>query len=180
MKEHKTLHIICEGLDRCGKSTLTDKLIKYYKLPFLKLHFYAPPFKDIKQNVDFEVKLYSDMLKAFNSFEYVISDRSHLGSLVYSPMYRSNDGAHTMFIEKNLPENTFLITLIDDVQNLLNRDDGLSFTIDAKQKQKEIDLFKEAHNSSSITNKLIINIKDKDAEAVFKEVTEFIDSKYNS
>lgn len=116
----------------------------------------------------------------------LIFDRSHLGEIVYGNIYRGYSGDYVLDIEKKFNhildvfENLFLITLVDEPENLISREDGLSFSVELDKKQRELELFDLAHTSSTIKNKLIINIKNKDAEAVFKEVTEFIDSKYNS
>lgn len=170
------MKIIIEGLDRCGKSTLIDNLTKHYKLPFIKLHFYGPPFKNVDQNIAFDVSLYTDMVKAFMNFDHVIADRSHLGALVYSPLYRNNNGYHVLDLDKQLPSDVILITLIDNKENLINRDDGESFTIDLDKKQKEIDLFINAHILSNIKHKLLINISKYNIEEVLQKTVNYINS----
>ena len=170
------MKIIIEGLDRCGKSTLIENIIKHYKKPFMKLHFYGPPFKDKSKDIQFDKELYGSLLNAFNLFDNVIADRSHLGALVYSPLYRGHDGSHVLDIGSDFPECTILITLIDNATNLLLRDDGLSFSTDLDKKNKEIQLFIDAHKTSSIKNKLIIDVSDKDIQEVFEISRNFIDS----
>lgn len=147
-------------------------------------------YSNVKQSNTFEVikynkKLYSEMfhmmlnsLKDDNSG--VICDRSHLGEIVYGNIYRGYTGDYVIDIEKNfhhiidLWNNLFLITLIDEPQNLISREDGLSFSINIEKKKREIELFEMAHNISTINNKLIININNKDENKVFEEVKEFI------
>jgi thymidylate kinase len=170
------MHIICEGLDNSGKSTLIDNLIKHYKLPFIKLHYYGPPFKDKEKDIKFDMKLYSEMASIFNSYENVIADRSHLGSLVYSPIYRGHNGEHVLEIEKYLPEDTILFTLVDEPENLISRDDGLSFSTDIEKKRQEIKAFKDAHDKSTIKNKYIINIEKFNAEEVTKIAVDYIEN----
>lgn len=170
------MKIIVEGLDRCGKTSLIENLIKHYKLPFMKLHFYGPPFKDINKNVEFDTVLYTDMVKVFDVFDNVIADRSHLGALVYSPLYRNNNGYHVLELDKQLPSDVILITLIDNAENLIERDDGESFTTDLDKKQKEIDLFINAHVLSNIKHKLLINISKYNIEEVLTKVTNYINS----
>ena len=169
------MKIVVEGLDRCGKTTLIDGLIKYYKLPFMKLHFYGPPFKNRDKDIEFTNSLYSGMLNVFSTFDNVIADRSHLGELVYSPLYRGYEGTHILDIDKQLSyQDVILITLIDNASNLIERDDGESFTTDLDKKQKEIDLFINAHTLSSINKKMIINISKYNIEEVLQKTINFI------
>lgn len=168
------MHIICEGLDRCGKSTLIDNIVKYYKKPFIKLHHYGPPFKDKEMDIKFDLILYNEMADIFNRYENVIADRSHLGSLIYSPIYRGHNGEHVMEIEKKLPNDLFLFTLYDTPERLVQRDDGLSFSIDLIKKQTEIDGFLRAHELSNIKHKKLINIEHHNAEQAIKAVIDFI------
>jgi len=176
-KKPRPMRIIIEGLDRCGKSTLIQGLRAHYKYPFVCLHHGAPPFKDVQMDIKYEIELYSNMFQIFNMFDYVIADRSHLGSLVYSPLYRGHDGTHVMTDERLLPDDTILITLIDDPANLINRDDGLSFSTNTSSIETEVKLFIDAHNTSTIKNKLLFNIKMSTIIDVKTEVIAFINSK---
>lgn len=168
------MRIIVEGLDNSGKSTLIDNIVKHYKHPFVKLHHYAPPFKSVQDNDAFDLELYGNMTKIFTEFDHVIADRSHLGSLVYSPIYRNNDGRQILKIEEDLPDDVILFTLIDDANNLIGRDDGLSLSTDITKKNREIDLFRQAHTTSSIKHKLLINVQNNSIEAVKKLAIDFI------
>lgn len=169
--------ILVEGLDNSGKSTLIDSIVKHYKKPFMKLHFYGPPFKTTEENIDFDIELYRGMVRILNDFNYVIADRSHLGAMVYSPMYRDNDGKYVLRLEKDLPDDTILITLIDKAENLIKRDDGLSFTTDIDKKNQEIELFKKAHEQSGIKRKLLLDIDGLSIDEVFQKAISFIEGK---
>lgn len=173
------MKIIVEGLDRCGKTTLINNIVKHFKKPFTKLHYYGPPFKDDKKNIEFDVSLYKDMAKIFNYFDYVIADRSHLGALVYSPLYRGCSGEHVSEIEDDLPEDVILITLIDKAENLINRDDGESFSTEVYKKRKEIKLFVEAHDKSKIKHKLLIDIEFLNIEEVKDIAIKFLEMRIN-
>lgn len=175
------MRIIIEGPDNVGKTTLIKNIIKEFKIPFIEIHSYAPPYKDTKNCLKFENEYISQMFKLFENFDSVIADRSHVGTMVYSPIYREYDGKFVLDLEKkeinkDYWKDTFLITLVDDPENLIKREDGLSFSIDPKLKQKEIDLFYEAHKLSLIYNKLIINIKDFNEEKLSKAVCAWISS----
>lgn len=192
MREMRNLFIIVEGCDNTGKSTLINNLKNYYnEITLHNLHYSNVKQDNTAEVIKYNKKLYNEMFELMtltlkNDKNGLIFDRSHLGELVYGRIYREYSGDYVLDIEKKFGhildvfENLFLITLVDEPENLISREDGLSFSIELDKKQRELELFDLAHNSSTIKNKLIINIKDKDAEAVFKEVTEFIDSKYNS
>lgn len=192
MREIRNLFLIVEGPDNVGKSTLINNLNNYYnKITLHNLHYSNVKQENTAEVIKHNKKLYTEMFELMtftlkNDKAGLIFDRSHLGEMVYGNIYRSYTGDYVLDIEKkfhhilDIFENLFLITLVDEPENLISREDGLSFSTDLDKKQRELELFDLAHNSSSISNKLIINIKNKDAEAVFKEVTEFIDSKYNS
>lgn len=191
-RDMRNLFLIVEGPDNVGKSTLINNLNNYYnKLTMHNLHYSNVKQDNISEVIKYNKKLYNEMFELMtfelkNDKTGLIFDRSHLGEIVYGNIYRGYSGDYVLDIEKKFNhildvfENLFLITLVDEPENLISREDGLSFSVELDKKQRELELFDLAHISSTIKNKLIINIKNKDAEAVFKEVTEFIDSKYNS
>lgn len=126
------------------------------------------------------------MMKAVSKEEYtgIICDRSHLGEMVYGPIYRGYSGEYVLDIEKKYMEipsiwnNLFLITLYDEPENVIKRDDGLSFSTDIRIKREEIKNFINAHGKSNIKNKLLLNIKNHNADAVLNEVLTFINIGY--
>lgn len=153
------------------------------------LHYSNVKQENLEEVIEHNKKLYNEMfgfmlhvLTLENAG--VICDRSHLGEMVYGNIYRGYTGEYVLDIEKrykhilDIFKNLFLITLVDEPENLISREDGLSFSIDLDKKQRELELFDLAHNSSNILNKLIVNIKNKDAETVKNEVIQFINSKY--
>lgn len=112
----------------------------------------------------------------------IICDRSHLGELVYSPMYRGYPGEYVLDIENNfkyfdsLWDNLFLFTLYDNPEHLVQRDDGLSFTTDLSKKKVEINNFLNAHEKSNIKHKKLINIEQHNAQEALQAVVDFIES----
>ena len=111
----------------------------------------------------------------------MICDRSHLGEMVYGPIYRNYTGEYVLDIEavynvmKTFWDNVILITLVDKPERLIERDDGLSFSIDVDKKTTEINNFKNAHDKSTIKHKYIIDIETFDADAVKQIATEYIE-----
>lgn len=94
------MRIIIEGPDNVGKTTLIKNIIKEFKIPFIEIHSYAPPFKDTENCLKFENDYISQMFKLFENFENVVADRSHVGTMVYSPIYREYDGKFVLDLEK--------------------------------------------------------------------------------
>jgi hypothetical protein len=145
------------------------------------------------------VRLYDQMFNIMkNAVDYgvnVIADRSHIGESVYGSIFRNYSGDFVFTIEmnycnefkgldeKDLPifsttklwNNTKLITFIDEPQNLINREDGQSFSTDLETKIQEIEGFKIAYNKSVLCKKLI-NISGLNAEEVwFSQVLPFLE-----
>lgn len=110
----------------------------------------------------------------------VICDRSHIGEMVYGPIYRGYSGEYVLDIEHEfshihpLWDNLFLFTLYDEPENLIKRDDGLSFSTDLEKKRVEINNFKHAHSSSTIKHKMLLNIKEHSADQALNACVNFI------
>ena len=182
------IFIIVEGTDRCGKSTLIQNLKNKFNSNTLHaLHYSAVKQTDSDDVVRYSEKLYNEMFTLMNFVDFssynsgVICDRSHLGEKIYGPIYRGYTGDYVFDIEKKFENKhfwnrLFLITLYDNPENLIDRDDGLSFTTDLEKKQTEIDGFLEAHSASLIRNKLLININNHNASEASNVASEFIES----
>lgn len=187
----RNLFLIVEGPDAVGKTTLIQNIRNYFnKNTFKNIHFGSVKHSSTDSYINYNRKLYNEMFQLMindltNENSGIIFDRSHLGEMVYGPIYRNYTGEYVLEIENNFKhilsvwDNLFLITLIDEPARLVERDllrgDGLSFTTDVDRKKHEIDNFSDAHSKSGIRHKLIINIKDKTAEDVKLEVIDYIE-----
>jgi len=182
------MYIIIEGIDNVGKSTLITNLKNYYnKYTLHTLHYSNVKQSTTEKTIEYNKKLYFEMFEMmFETIKKdkkgIICDRSHLGEMVYGPIYRDYDGEYVLDIERNfhnildLFNNLILITLVDDAENVVERDDGLSFSIDLNKKQDEIQKFINAHNKSTIKNKLLINVKDYPEKELITKVTDYINN----
>jgi len=190
------MNILCEGLDRCGKSTLISTLqAEIYNSWIYPINSEKPRtcavlhYNNIKaKNLTLdEMKLVSFnhycngfdlMMKNHRTNNVLIFDRFHLGEYVYSELYRGYEGNYVFDIEKKyvevLDKTTYLIVLVDNIDNLISRDDGLSFTTDREKKQWEVDRFTQAYEQSSFTKKILINISDLTIEEVANKVKTWI------
>jgi thymidylate kinase len=178
-------YIIIEGPDRVGKDTQQKLIMKNFPfLQFQTLHYSTLPFKSPEFYQQYSSAMYEDMFKMMTSLKgtgvNLILNRSHLGESVYSPLYRNYSGDYVFELEwkytKELEDNLYLITLIEDPLSLSKRDDGLSFSSSASDIEKEVYLFYKAHDLSTIKNKILINIESKNADEVSQIIKKFIDN----
>lgn len=147
--------------------------------------FLTLSFANVKQNspeehIEYSTELYDNMFKLCTFQTRVIRnsiivDRSHIGEMVYSPLYRNYSGDYVLDIESEYcTDNFFLIVLTDRAENLISRDDGLSHSTDLDKKNEELKLFREAFKKSNIKNKYMMNIEDHNEDEVLDKVLDFI------
>ena len=175
--------IIVDGPDNVGKSTLIRNLKnKLNNEIFINLSFSNIYQKDKESYIYYSKQLYNNMFKIceyqiVNLKNSIIIDRSHISEMVYSPMYRNYSGDYVLDIEKKYDlSNFFLILLIDTPENLISRDDGLSYSIDINKKNKELKLFHNAFEKTKI-KKIIINIDGHDEQSIMEQSIHFIQGK---
>lgn len=158
--------IIFEGPDRVGKDSQINLLLQHlwndHKLAYNVSHY--SHIKNIQNYQEYSFELYQNLMRRLisrGSSMLDIYNRSHLGEYVYANLYRDYSGDYVFDLELSnyldIEESIFLITLIDDPNTLIERDDHLSFSNSIEQKKLEISLFEEAHNKSIIQNKILIN-----------------------
>lgn len=177
-------HIICEGLDNSGKSTLIknlqNKMVKIFEDPYHVIH--SQNFKSngisgesLENHSHVYYSRQMDLWKTDPEECKFIFDRAHLGETVYSPLYRNYSGQYVWALERLHAlesDNVILILLTDSAENLLMREDGESLSgTDLDKKRSEIKAFDKAFDDSLIRNKIRINIGIyNNAKEVFNEV----------
>lgn len=180
-------HIIVEGVDICGKSSLIQHIcstadnytIRHFKKPLGNTNIDKVNYQ--KQDFISEFSL-SLMLKKDEKLDYLIWDRSHIGEAVYSPMYRKSDSDWIWAMEKFFFEfnsdNVYLILLYGDADFLIKRENGDSLSAKLEDRQSEINLFHYAFDKSIIKNKLKIKVNSGDnyisREIINKQVDDFL------
>ncbi|MCF0124822.1 MAG: hypothetical protein HUJ68_03545 [Clostridia bacterium] len=181
--------LLVEGCDNVGKGTQIEFIKNYvenkYNCPVHYMHYSNIKGKSSSDDIrKISEELYKQMFDIVGK-DYgnclIICDRSHLGEAVYSPIYRNYSGDYVFDIEKEAIKNTKvgLLVFTESVENLIKRDDGLSFSIDPDKKKDEIDRFKVAFDKSSLFKKHIeLNNRGKD-EIFEQEVRPFIDELFN-
>ena len=171
-KWRKYMIVICEGLDRVGKSTQIQRIKRYYEEKnrlFHILHYSNIKGPNIEERSKIYYKEMFELIKYAHDKINLILDRAHIGEVVYSPLYRNYSGEYVFGLEKLYEPylyNTRLLVFIDRAENLITRDDGLSFTAQLNKKTDEIERFTEAYNKSFL-RKALINIDGYDEEAVW-------------
>lgn len=182
------LHIIFEGQDRVGKDTQIALLKKdlYPDYMFQTLHFSKVPFDDHEMNIQYSNELYSGMfgLMEFSPYDnHYIANRSHIGEMVYGPLYRGYSGDYVLDIEKewrlDLPkwDKLVLITLVNDADHILPREDGSSLSkLDATKINKEKESFVNAHEKSIIQNKFLMKCGSTNINVIHERIMHFMDS----
>lgn len=173
------MKIIIEGLDNSGKDTQINAIIKHFKKTFLHLHYYGCPIKEnAEKSIKWTTDLYTEMFNVLKCHDNVICNRSHLGEIVYAPIYRGYSGDFVIDIERTYPHDDLsLITFIDKAENVIARDDGLSFSTNLEDKQNEISAFSRAHKMSTIKHKILINIHGLSVQSVTDKIIEFLEMK---
>ena len=188
----RNLNIIVEGIDNVGKSTLIKNLKNNYNDYVMhNLHYSNVSHSTQDKALEYSNRLYNEMFNLMmhnikNEKSGFICDRSHIGEMLYAPLYRGYSGDYVLDIEKSyhhiLPfwDNLILITLVDDAENVLSRDDGLSFTTDLNEKKKEIQLFNDAHAKSTIKHKIFANVRFYNESELTNYVCAYIDRIINN
>jgi thymidylate kinase len=174
--------VVIESGDRLGKGSLIKGLCEYFDFKNITLRHCDKPPKGLssEETLQFqfecfrqEANLIKNIRKMNEKYCYhnniIIYDRFHLGEFVYSQMFRGGDPkflkqkliSYEIFwlVEDNQTnDNTYLITLTADPEFFHSKEDGNSFSQKLEDKTKELELFKEAHEFSTIKNKLLIKV----------------------
>lgn len=175
--------VIFEGIDNVGKDTQIKMFQKYmfdkHNFMFHQLHYSGFNSNDLSSGelLDMNYKLYCEMFDIIyrNNFNFILN-RSHLGEYVYGNMYRGYDASYIFDLEKTrMIKKVKLILLLDDSNTVISRDDGHSFSINKTVKEKEIELFREVFNKTSIEDKIII--EKRSIDETHNNIINFIEGK---
>lgn len=159
----KKNQFLIDGIDRLGKSTLVNSLLQelgyhlviHYDKPKL-LNYYVHEDKsyNLKQ---YQVDCNRQMFELLNNpLNKLIIDRTHLGELVYAPLYRDYSGDYVYQFEKDYNTENARLILLTTSNFELCVDDGESFNFDNKEREQQ--LFVDAFNKSNIEDKIIIDV----------------------
>lgn len=182
--------IIVEGVDNCGKDTLIENLKRHFNKTKV-IHSSAPDSDNLF--LFYYNGIIHDTLKEYYSKEYdaIIHNRSLYGEYVYGPKYRNEDKHKVMQMINKLElgriksficeDELFLVLLTsDNVDLLVDHDDGKSISNKHEDISSEIKLFDEVFRNSAISNKIRVTVNDenkfKPKEEICSEVIKFIEN----
>lgn len=175
--------IIMEGMDRCGKSTQIKRLMRFFagSKPMQWLHYSSVKGLTPEQQTNLFKSTFDHMFKLITQNDAIwFLDRSHLGEKVYGKIYRPTINTDYIWdLEKKYKiserDDIYLIVLYDSsFKNVLERDDGDSYTTELETCKEEMKNFKAAYYGTSIRKKILIDIAGKNADEVQKVIEEFI------
>ena len=194
-------HILIEGGDRLGKSTLLTGICEYFEYDNITIRHFGKPPKSMspKETLDFQFDVfYKEMLFKTHIEDNIDGDglgyypntliwnRSHLGEYVYSQMFRGITKREIknklqLFEERTISSDTYLITLTASPLFFLSKEDGKSFSQDLETKTRELELFKDAHSLSIIPYKKLVKVDFeghfRDKDKILESIIQFIDGK---
>jgi thymidylate kinase len=163
---------LIDGIDRLGKSTLSQSILNelgyhlmiHYDKPKV-LSAYTGQMDANAARGHFQKECNVNMFKLLATNIPIIFDRTHLGELVYAPMYRAYSGEYVYRMELDLMDRK-PFTFKDDIRLILLTtsnfdivtDDGQSF--DFSKKEIEQQMFKAAFDKSYLIDKVLIDVHD--------------------
>ncbi|MFM7682744.1 MAG: hypothetical protein ACKO7P_08360 [Bacteroidota bacterium] len=173
--------IFITGPDRCGKDTLIRRIRQEFKNSVFHQHHYLPiPVESSKKQFVYEKEM-NDQYFAMIDFYIknkinIIYNRCHIDSMVYAPIYRGYSNDYLLELEKKLDNHNFyLITLVDDLKKIIQREDGESQNKGEIFKLScEIENHKKYFSLSSIKNKLLIDMSNQSLEVGLNLAIDFI------
>lgn len=176
---------LLDGVDRLGKSTLVKNIVN--ELGYhLVIHYDKPKVLNVYEKVsgsknealkEYQKQTNKQMFELMRSNVPIIFDRTHLGEMVYAPLYRNCPGDYVYQYEAEAlnykiftHQDDFKLILLTTSNFDIMEDDGLSF--DFSKKEQEQELFIQAFHKSSIVNKIIIDVHN--GMGGFKHPTEVL------
>jgi hypothetical protein len=161
---------LIDGIDRLGKSTLSQSILNelgyhlmiHYDKPKV-LPYYTQALSPNQARYQYQYECNVNMFRLLKSDVPVIFDRTHLGELVYAPIYRGYSGEYVYDMEVDLmdekpftgKDNIRLILLTTSNFDIVT-DDGQSF--DFTKKELEQQMFVDAFNKSNLADKVLIDV----------------------
>ena len=107
-KFKEPLHILIDGSDKKGKTTVIQMLSRKLDLPIVKMPN-MPEYIEKNQAEEFS-KLFNETIVQFSEYDFIM-DRGFTSSIVYSKVFdRKFDLAYIKNIEKRLKPQIFILT----------------------------------------------------------------------
>ena len=135
------LHLIIDGSDNLGKTTIINLLSRKLDLPVIKMTNMGEYIKD--GDAEKYSRLYNETIVQFSEFNFIM-DRGFTSSLVYSEVFaRTDDLSYIKNIEQKLKPIVFILTgrtnLINDYHKGIRYTSFSSDPIYQIEEKQEID-----------------------------------------
>lgn len=177
--KNKNIIIGFDGPDNVGKGTQMARLRKWLShIPFVITNLDKPHGKTIEDKVQYGLHASRNHVHAKHSLWKQnipqLVDRMHYTEYAYSILRAQHDIETILEMERDyldMKDHFLTIVFIDDVDNIQDRDDGLSnYNADDSDQIRLITNRFVDIADQSLFNNIIINIKGKNIETVEKEV----------
>lgn len=177
--KNKKLIIAFDGPDNVGKGTQMARLRKWLShIPFVITNLDRPHGETHEEKIHYGLCASKNHIHAqhllWKQEIPQLVDRMHYTEYAYSVLRGGHDIETILNMEQDfidMKDDFLTIIFIDDVHQIQNRDDGLSYYNAENQDHIRliIERFKEIAQKS-LFNNIIINIQGKDIDTVEKEV----------
>jgi thymidylate kinase len=184
---------IIEGPDNTGKSTLCEAIKNYYinqgilDTRIKIMHFSTPSGKTIMEQINNAYTEYHEAVKYIvskstqKSTDVLILDRSWYGEYVYGQIYRNRSANNISSIIRSVedilinnidPDDIkLIITNVDDMQFVINHEDGKSLSkLNTDYLKEEFDLFDEIPGISGLTNIIKLQVNKSGSSTDFENI----------
>lgn len=153
------MNFVVMGIDRIGKNTFIEKVLKDLDPELTEIHLSKPP-ADVDPLM-FTKAEYAEYFMELKKKNHLVYNRGHIDEFVYGPLYREQNTYWLKIYEDEMWEemkNTVFILLISENFNVME-DDGNS--LDYSRRHEEQDLFLRYFQESPMQNKIIVKTIDK-------------------
>lgn len=156
-------NVILEGCDCVGKTSIA------------KL-FHKDGFGTIKCSAPYDkfdaIQQYAQITRSLHNSKNNVLDRFMLGECVYGPVMRGYDTSGVIHeLEKHLPEDTLLVLVTADADEVKRRFDGEYITID--QIPEILDRFKEEWKDSQVPHKMVVDTTWISPETAYEHIKKY-------
>lgn len=153
----KPIHIIVDGTDGTGKTTVCQLLSRHFDIPIIKMPI--PQDKVRTEIIEPLSEMFNKTLVQFHESSFIL-DRGYTSSLVYSKVFnREHDLTYIENIEKILQPHVFIITAHDEKLKTL-RDDDIYSPHEVEKIDKEFMILadKRGYRVINVNNKTPLDV----------------------
>lgn len=160
---NQPLHILIDGPDKLGKTTIIERLSRQLNLPVVKM----PDAKKYVAagNIEEFSKFYNEIIVQFQEFDFIM-DRGYPSSVAYSEVFNrdSESVAYTKDIEQQLRPKVFILTgerpfAEDDIPEHAVRFKDLKYVYEHLANRRGYELIDVTDKSpTEICNQIIVSL----------------------